>query len=191
MHKWIAATVVMLIASAFGIYGVIGNAQESTTEVLEEEETTKVGYDVVFAGEEELKPAPVTTMGRYTYLSNTVPPRPGTWEIVAHNDIILLFSTATGQTFHLEDDEGMKWAPVKGHGHKAPRASGAELAKIIDPALFEKEAMESVLRDLRKRKTNKESEEHKKRLEQEKAAAKFRKELERIKRQLEELEDDE
>ena len=126
MQKLITAGAALLLVGigAFSVANTDAQRATCTTqgEIIEEEGKLRIVEKVI-------PPEGVFTP-RNTRLAVTdsyrfvTPAQPGTWQVVTHDDVILLVNTATGETFHLEDnDEGLYWKPIPRPGleRRVPR----------------------------------------------------------------------
>lgn len=108
MHKWIAATAAVVLTGALGIFSTGGDAQDARgTDKAPRPDIERVEH----AGVQPVQ-----------FVRGQQQQRPGTWGIVTHDKVVLLYNTASGQTFHLNEREGnLHWKPVPGPGHERPR----------------------------------------------------------------------
>ncbi|MBZ0137790.1 MAG: hypothetical protein K8I27_15600 [Planctomycetes bacterium] len=85
-----------------------GEVIEKDGEIIIVEEEVKPGAKITWAEKEDGRTTPGAPWGLFA-----APSRPGTWQVITHDDVILLLNTATGETFHLDDnDDGMFWKPI-------------------------------------------------------------------------------
>ena len=134
MQKLIIAALAILVTGVIGAFSVPGNnAQDARRETrrtqADKPRVVEVEEGEIIEGEDgdwfiqrrrvqtpdtpRQPQAPQPPMGGNMPMMRMTQPQAGTWQVVSHDDILLLLNTASGETFMLDDnDDGLFWRPI-------------------------------------------------------------------------------